>query len=125
MATHRKPDGSPFTPFMAAVLAWRKGGTGADRAYASGVVIREVLPGQTRQRVTLWLFQSLSGFDGSTLIPPPLSGPKYSQECAADEAWAPIVQKYERMIADELGESWRVEIRLSPFGHRPETVRRV
>lgn len=125
MATHTKPDGSPFTPFTAAVLAWRKGGTGADRAYASGVVIHEEVPEHGKQRITLWLLQTMSGFDGTTLIPLPHGGPKFTQECAVDQAWAPIVQDFEKKLAQELGEEWRVEIRLSPYGDRPERIKRV
>jgi hypothetical protein len=125
MGTHTTSDGSPFTPFTAAVLAWRKGGKGSDRAYASGMVIHEDVPEQGNQRITLWLFQTMSGFDGATLIPLPHAGLKFTQECAFDEAWAPIVQEWERKLAQELGEDWKVEIRLNPYGDRPEKIKRV
>ena len=118
MATHTKPDGSPFTPHTAMVLAWRKGDTDSDRAYANGFLIHEEIVERGVQRIALWLSKTMSGLGGTTTIRLSRLGPKFTEELPLGTEWSAVVEEFERRILDELGNNWHVEIRLSAVTER-------
>ena len=125
MHTHVKPDGTPFTPFVAQVIGSQLQDVGRDRTYAHGVLIVERRPEANVQLISLWLRDSMTCLEGTTLIDVESASPKLTGVCKLEESWAPMVQLFEQRLEEELGAGWQVRIHVTPFGDHPSRLRRV